>query len=59
MDVQVRDRMRSRETGAKHPCVHCGTPTMFKRSVRGARGAHLRWEDCCPDCGEQPKRRKT
>lgn len=49
--------MRSRE-GAKKNCVHCKALTSFEREVVGARGAHIRWEPCCVDCGEQPARRE-
>jgi endogenous inhibitor of DNA gyrase (YacG/DUF329 family) len=43
--------------GERRPCAHCGTPTVFVRTVYGPRGGRLRVEDCCPECGEQPARR--
>jgi hypothetical protein len=48
--------MRSRE-GSKRPCRYCGESTLFVREVVGPRGGHVRWEDCCVDCGERPARR--
>ena len=50
--------MKAREnTFKKKPCVHCGTPTVFFRYIKGPRGG-LSYEDCCVDCGEQPARRE-
>ena len=50
--------MRSVE-GPKKACVACGVLTSFQRDVRGKRGALLRWEPCCVDCGEHNRPAKT
>ncbi len=43
--------MRYRE-GRPRECSFCKTLTLFELNVRG------KYVACCPDCGEQPKRRK-
>jgi hypothetical protein len=49
--------MRSRD-GDRRPCSYCGAPTSFQLEITGPRsGRHLRWVDCCTDCGEQEARR--
>jgi hypothetical protein len=42
--------MRSKHS--RGVCACCGVLTSFEREVRGPRGAHIRWEWCCADCGE-------
>ena len=50
--------MKARDRGSKRPCELCGASTMFVFEVRGPRGAHLRWADVCPACGEEPDKTK-
>ena len=47
--------MRVRTRGERLPCLACGKRTGFQFELTSTRGAHLRWVDMCPACGENVK----
>lgn len=48
-----------RATVTRKPCSYCGEVSWFQRECTGPRGAHIRWEPCCVDCGERPAKRSA
>lgn len=47
-----------RSTHTEKPCAFCTQPTRFLLQLLGPRCAPLKWVPACPDCGENPDKRK-
>lgn len=46
-----------RSTHKTRACTYCTQPTRFELDIRGSRGG-VTTVPCCPDCGENPDKRK-